>query len=336
MAPCGVEISSPEALQNVTFIWSKALRSALLEPRKSLGCVLNSGVLLLNFLPSPIKGALAIVIFILNTMFWCVLLYVVALVKLLPLPEFQDRCARTMVSIAETWIDCNSFEIALMHDVKWNMHLPESLRLDRSYLVIANHQSWVDIVAIQHILNRKIPFLRFFLKNELRYVPFLGAAWKALDFPFMKRYSRNYLAKHPERRGEDLAETKRACDKLRGKPISILNFLEGTRFTALKHARSKSTFKHLLPPKTGGIAFVIEAMGDQFDAILDITLEYPDGVKTLWGLFSGKIDQINVWVERIEIPSDILGGNYFGDEAFRQRMQSWMQEIWLAKDERLS
>lgn len=291
---------------------------------------------MLHFLPQPIKGTIATLIFILNTMFWCVLLYLVALIKLLPILNLRTACSKAMIWIAETWIAGNSFEIALMHDVKWDIRLPENLRLDRSYLVIANHQSWVDIVAIQHALNRKIPFLRFFLKSDLRYVPFLGAAWKALDFPFMKRYSKEFLLKHPEKRGEDLAETKRACDKLRGKPISILNFLEGTRFTLRKQERSKSTFKHLLTPKTGGIAFVIEAMGDQFDAILDVTLQYPGGAKTLWGLFSGKIDAITVWVDRIEIPREMLGGNYFGDDDFRQRMQTWMQDIWKAKDERLS
>jgi 1-acyl-sn-glycerol-3-phosphate acyltransferase len=291
---------------------------------------------LLHFLPRPIKGVIATLIFIFNTIFWCLLLYFVALVKLLPVARLKESCSRAMIWIAETWINCNSFEIALMHNVKWDIRLPENIQIDRSYLVIANHQSWVDIVAIQRVLNRKIPFLRFFLKNELRYVPFLGAAWKALDFPFMKRYSRDYLEKNPEKRGEDLAETKRACDKLRGKPISILNFLEGTRFTREKHSKSKSTFKNLLPPKTGGIAFVIEAMGDQFEAILDITLEYPGGAASLWDLFSGQINEIKVWVERIEIPRDMLGGNYFGDDAFRQRMQSWMQDIWLAKDARLS
>ena len=176
----------------------------------------------------------------------------------------------------------------------------------------------------------------FFLKNELRYVPFLGAAWKALDFPFMKRYSRDYLEKHPEKRGEDLQETKRACEKLRGKPISILNFLEGTRLTPSKHEKSKSTFRHLLPPKAGGIAFVIEAMGEQFDSILDITIHYPGGAKSLWGLFSGQIHEITVWVEQIAIPREILGGNYFNDDAFRNRMQNWIQEIWTRKDQRLA
>jgi len=291
---------------------------------------------LLHFLPAPVKGVIASLVFFLNTLFWCLILYVLAVLRLIPAKSWQARCADVMVWVAETWTAGNSAEMALLHDMKWNIRLPDDLHRDRSYLVISNHQTWVDIVAIQHALNRKIPFLRFFLKDELRYVPLLGAAWKALDFPFMKRYSKDYLAKHPEKRGEDLKETKRACDKLRGKPISILNFLEGTRFTQKKHDQTKSPFQYLLNPKTGGIAFVIEAMGDQFDSILDITLHYPGGAKNFWSLFTGKIEEITIWVERIPIPRDILGGNYFDDEAFRARMQDWIHQIWLAKNERLT
>jgi len=241
-----------------------------------------------------------------------------------------------MIWVAEAWITGNSREISFFSDLKWTVRLPEGLRYDVSYLVIANHRSWIDIVAIQHALNKRIPFLRFFLKNELRYIPFLGLAWKALDFPFMKRYSREYLEKHPEKRGEDLAATKRACDKLRGKPISILNFLEGTRFTEVKHAKSKSPFNNLLAPKTGGIAFVIEAMGEQFDSILDITVHYPGGAGSLWDLFCGRVREITVLVDRIPIPKEMLGGDYFGDETFRQNMQTWIHEIWRTKDARLS
>jgi 1-acyl-sn-glycerol-3-phosphate acyltransferase len=288
---------------------------------------------MLKLLPAPIRGSVAATAVILNTISWCSLLYVFALLRMIP--GLNEWASKEMIWAAESWIAGNSALVALFSDLEWDVRLPEGLHHDVSYLVIANHQSWVDIVAIQHALNKRIPFLRFFLKNELRYVPLLGLAWKALDFPFMKRYSKEYLAKHPGKRGEDLAATKRACDKLRGKPISILNFLEGTRFTHKKHAKSKSGFSHLLPPKTGGIAFVIEAMGEQFDSILDITVHYPGGAGSLWDLFCGRIPKISVWVDRVPIPQAMLGGNYFGDDSFRQKMQAWVQTIWATKDSRL-
>ena len=291
------------------------------------------GAKMLKLLPAPIRGLMSAAALVLNTIFWCLPLYAFALLRWMP--GLKDPCSKGMIWAAESWIAGNSAFVALFTNLNWDVTLPEDLKRDVSYLVIANHQSWVDIVAIQHALNKQIPFLRFFLKNELRYVPLLGLAWAALDFPFMKRYSKDDLAKYPERRGEDLAATKRACDKLRGKPISILNFLEGTRFTEKKHAKSQSAFTHLLPPKTGGIAFVIEAMGEQFDSILDITLHYPSGAGSLWDLFCGRIAKISVFVERIPIPREMLGGRYFGDDVFRQKMQAWIHEIWAAKDERL-
>ena len=54
---------------------------------------------------------------------------------------------------------------------------------------VSNHRSWVDILVLQAVFNRRIPFLKFFLKQQLIWVPFLGLAWWALDFPFMRRHS---------------------------------------------------------------------------------------------------------------------------------------------------
>lgn len=271
-----------------------------------------------------------------NTLFWTTPLYVLTFLRaIIPHQGFRNWCAETMVRLAENWISCNSAGIDLLQNIKWTVHLPADLNPNRSYLVMSNHQSWVDIVVLQQVLNRKIPFLRFFLKNQLRYVPLLGGAWKALDFPFMKRHSRAYLEKHPEKRGEDLAATKRACDKLAGKNISIINFLEGTRFTPSKHKSQNSPFKNLLSPKAGGIAFVLQAMGTQFDSLLDVTIYYPGGPQSLWGLFTGRLHEVVVWIDKRQIPKELLNGDYFGNEPFRLKMQDWLKELWLAKDSRI-
>lgn len=291
---------------------------------------------MLTFLPGPIKGFLASLFFALNTVFWTIPLYVTSLIRLIPAKPVEDWANRLILFFSEKWISTNSLEIALLHKIKWTVKLPEGLSLDRSYLVTANHQSWVDIVVLQHVFNKKIPFLRFFLKDQLRWIPLLGGAWKALDFPFMKRHTKAYLAQHPEKRGEDLEATKRACEKLRGKNVSILNFLEGTRFTPEKHASSNSPFKNLLMPKTGGVAFVLQAMGHQFDSLLDVTIFYPDRAQSLWGLFSGRINEVVVWVDKIAIPKQFLDGDYLGNETFRHDIQEWLKEIWAAKDARIS
>ena len=287
-------------------------------------------------LTRPIRGVLTSLAWVLNTIFWTTPLYVLVVLKaLIPSTKFRDWCSAVMVRIGENWILCNSKGLEILQNIRYHVHLPDTLRYDRSYLVVSNHQSWVDIVVLQRVLTKRIPFLRFFLKNELRYVPLLGGAWKALDFPFMKRHSKAYLEKHPEKRGEDLAETKRACDKLAGKKISILNFLEGTRITPEKHRKQNSPFANLLPPKAGGVAFVLQAMGQQFDSLLDVTIYYPEGSPTLWGLFTDRVHDIVVEVKQLQIPPELLAGDYFANEEFRVRVQNWIKDLWQEKDCRI-
>lgn len=286
---------------------------------------------------SYVKGIVAAILFALNTALWCVLLYgLIAFKIIVPHAGFRRRCTDAMTWVGENWISINSLGIETLHRVRWNIQGTDDLKRDRSYLVCANHQSWVDIVVLQRVLNRRIPFLRFFLKQELIWTPLLGLAWWGLDFPFMKRYSKEYLAAHPEKRGEDLAATRRACERFRGSRVSVLNFLEGTRFTKKKHAKQNSPYEHLLVPKTGGIAFVLDAMGDQFEALLDVTIHYEGGAVSLWDLLCGNLDEVTVHVEKIAIPSEFLTRRYFEDEDFRARIQTWLRGIWERKDQRLS
>lgn len=272
-----------------------------------------------------------------NTIVWCIAIYSVFFLKIfVPIKNFRVLCDKIMESFAENWISGNNFFLNTFYNIHWNLKGLENLKPDRSYLVSANHQSWTDIVVLQIAFNRRIPFLRFFIKQELVYVPLLGWAWQALNFPRMKRYSKEYLARHPEKRGEDLATTRKTCERLRGKPMSILNFLEGTRYTEAKHDRQQSPFKNLLKPKTGGLAFVIECMGDQFHSMLDVTIFYPQGVVTIWQLLSGKLPEVILEVREVPLPKAVGGASYLEDEAHRGKMQNWVQEIWQQKDERLS
>jgi 1-acyl-sn-glycerol-3-phosphate acyltransferase len=202
--------------------------------------------------------------------------------------------------------------------------------------VIANHQSWGDIVLLQHVLNRRIPFLRFFLKRSLIYVPLLGWAWWALDFPFMQRHSKAYLQKYPQRREQDRETTRRTCERFRDSHISVLNFIEGTRLTPDKLVRQNSPYQNLLIPKAGGIAFVLDAMGEQFEALLDVTIVYPGGVTDLWSLISGRVPRVIIDVRKIPIPPEMLGGNYFEDKEYRVRMANWIRQIWEQKDQLIS
>jgi 1-acyl-sn-glycerol-3-phosphate acyltransferase len=289
---------------------------------------------MLRFLPALIQGVLGALIFVLNTVFWCLILFLFVPLKVcIPNLAFRRWCTQQMTKIAQNWTSGNNFEMDVLYQIQWQVEGLGQIHRDRSYLIFANHQSWVDIVVIQKIFSRRIPFPRFFLKQQLLYVPFLGAAWWALDFPFMKRYSKSYLEKHPEKRGEDLATTRRACARFQGSPISILNFLEGTRLTKEKHLKQKSPYRHLLLPKAGGTAFVLEAMGRQFHSILDVTIQYPDSKSiSLWDMFCGRLNKIYVRVNEIPIPAEFLSGNYLEDAVYRQRFQDWIRGLWENKD----
>lgn len=227
----------------------------------------------------------------------------------------------------------NSAIVSLGQPIHWDIKGLENLSKKTSYFITCNHQSWVDIFVLQHIFNRKIPFIRFFLKQQLLYFPMLGLAWWALDFPFMKRYTPSQLLAHPELRGKDLEATRKACQRFRGVPVSILNFLEGTRFRPEKHERQNSPYRHLLRPKAGGFAYALEAMGDQFAAILDVTIVFPEGATKFWDLVTGRMRRIVVRVSQYEIPPRLRKGHYSDDPAYRQAAKDWVQELWERKDE---
>jgi 1-acyl-sn-glycerol-3-phosphate acyltransferase len=254
---------------------------------------------------------------------------------IVPVRAIRLACSRVLVKIAESWIAVNSALFDIFTRTRWTVEGLQGLRCDGSYLVLCNHQSWVDIPVLQKIFNRRIPFLRFFLKSQLIWVPLLGPAWWALDFPFMKRYSKETLAQHPELKGKDMIATRRACEKFMHMPVSVMNFVEGTRFTRAKHDAQKSAQRYLLRPKAGGVAFVLDAMGDALHAILDVTIVYPGGSGTMMDLVAGRVRDIRVQVR--ELPVDAaMRGDYENDAAFRERFQQWVNALWIDKDARIA
>jgi 1-acyl-sn-glycerol-3-phosphate acyltransferase len=174
--------------------------------------------------------------------------------------------------------------------------------------------------------------LRFFLKRQLFWVPLLGLAWWALDFPFMGRYTPRQVARNPALAGKDVATTRRACEKFRDIPVAIMNFVEGTRYTPAKHVAQGSPYRHLLKPKSGGVAFVLDAMGQGLHSILDVTIAYPAGRPTMVDLLAGRIAGVRVHLHQRAIPADLLHGDYQADRAFRVRFQQWMNALWAEKD----
>ncbi|HXD36027.1 MAG TPA: acyltransferase [Rhodanobacter sp.] len=283
-------------------------------------------------LPSFIRVPLALLALALNILLHVLFIFVFTLFKLvLPVRALRRACSRALVWIAESWIGVNNRLFELFTRIRWQVEGLAGLRRDGNYLVLCNHQSWVDIPVLQKVFNRRIPFLRFFLKQQLIWVPLLGPAWWALDFPFMKRYSRQTLLRHPELQGKDREATRRACEKFRHMPVSVMNFAEGTRFTPAKHDAQNSPFRYLLRPKAGGVAFVLDAMGEALHAIVDVTIVYPQGPCTIADLIAGRVREIRVHVRERPLGRELIG-SYDEDAAFRGRVKAWMNALWRDKD----
>ena len=163
----------------------------------------------------------------------------------------------------------------------------------------------------------------------------MGQAWWALDFPFMKRFSKSYLEKHPEMKGKDVETTQQACEKFKHMPTSVMNFLEGTRLTPSKHEKQNSPYRHLLNPKSGGFAFALNAMGDKFQSLLDCTIVYPNGIPSFVEFMQGKVPEVVVKIREVPIPIEFCQGDYENDAEFKKRFQSWISDIWLEKDQEI-
>jgi 1-acyl-sn-glycerol-3-phosphate acyltransferase len=292
---------------------------------------------MLHGFPSPLLGVLASCLLLLNTLFWVPLLLVFAAIKLvLPLKRVRLLLDPVLVGIAENWIACNSAWMALTQPMQWDVQGIEGLEPQRWYLVNANHQCAADIFVLQHVLNRRIPLLKFFIKQQLIWVPVMGLAWWALDFPFMRRHSEAYLKKHPEMRAKDQEATRRACAKFALIPTSVTNFMEGTRFTPAKHARQQSPYRYLLKPKAGGVALALNAMEGKFQSILDVTIVYPDGIPGFWAFLCGRMHRVTVRVRSLPIPPTLLQGDYGNDPAFREAFSTWVQQLWQDKDAQIA
>ncbi|TMM45444.1 acyltransferase [Colwellia ponticola] len=290
---------------------------------------------MLNFLPAKVIGFLSITLYIINTIFWLLPILVFSLFKaLIPLNTSKKVFSYLLDLMASNWVAINSVIQKIFTKTTIVVTGLEDLKIDDWYLVLANHQSWVDIVVLQRALHGNIPFLKFFLKKELIYIPLLGLAWWALDFPFMKRYSQAFLKKNPHLRGKDLETTRNACAKFKHKPVSVMNFIEGTRFTQKKHDMQGSPFKNLLKPKSGGISFVLDAMGEHLAKIVDVTIYYPEGIPNFSDFIYGQVGTVYIDIQTYDIDSE-LGHIDFSDRNDRIAFQKWLTQFWSDKDKKL-
>ena len=280
-------------------------------------------------LPHALRGVLSVLALALNTVVITLSLVPPALLKLLvPVAAVRRAADRALAALASAWVAINNaWIVAVRPGAHWDVEGADGLHPRGWYLVTSNHQSWVDILVLQRVFHGRIPFLKFFLKRELIWVPVIGLAWWALDFPFMSRGSSRGA------RGHDMEATRRACEKFKRIPTSVMNFLEGTRFTPIKHGEQKSPYRHLLKPKIGSLGIALATMGEQFQALLDVTIVYPHGAPRFWDLACGRLDAVIVRVQQRAIPPELLDTVAGAERAQHRRLSRWVEHQWQEKDQ---
>jgi 1-acyl-sn-glycerol-3-phosphate acyltransferase len=289
---------------------------------------------MLRKLGYTLQGSIVLLVISISTIVATVVLFFLSIIKFL-VPKGRPRhfMSRVLAGLAEIWSSINKFVTGCYRNMEWEVQLPDGIEHDKSYLIFCNHQSWVDIVVLQHILNRKAPLMRFLMKQQLIWVPFLGFCWWALDMVFLKRYSREQLLKNPELRGKDLENAARTCEKLKHIPVSMMTFPEGPRYTRKKSQQQKSPYQYLLKPRYGGVGQVLYIFGDTLDTMIDVTVVYPCGTPNIWQLLSGQVRKISVHIQLRPIAADIRGYDFRTDSAAKSRLKTWVNNIWEEEDQ---
>lgn len=279
------------------------------------------------------KGILYLLLTLPVTVLTLVVAMALAIIKLVvPIPALQHGCTVLLLATAEAWALTCRFFYRWVHAPQWDVEGVNGLSRDQWYLLICNHQSWSDIPILLFLLGRRIPVFRFFVKQQLLWVPIVGLACWAMEFPFMRRYSREQLEANPELRNKDQQATKRFCERMEKHPATVVNYLEGTRFTKAKHDRQGSPYQHLLKPKSGGVAYVVTHLGERVQQLIDVTIVYPEG-KGFWAFLCGELGEVKVRMQLRSVPQHLKQGDYQGCESFREEFQQWVATLWQEKDE---
>lgn len=270
-----------------------------------------------------IRGIVGFAILFWYTLIGCILVYVLALAQLLcPVPRWRRQLRGANDGMITSWVSLNEQMCQTFRWIRIDAKLPETLPSRKDWWIIAsNHQSWADIVILEIVFRKLAPPIKFFTKRELIWVPFLGFGLWLLRFPYVRRGKREKGQTRQQLQQKNRQELQRAAAQFHERPISLLLFLEGTRFTSTKHAEQQSSYQNLLRPKVGGLAYSLEALANDVDRIVDVTINYHGEVPGFWHFVCGRCSQVDVLVDTIFITDD-----------FTQNLKGEVTRVWQEKD----
>jgi 1-acyl-sn-glycerol-3-phosphate acyltransferase len=219
----------------------------------------------------------------------------------------------------------------IMH--KDSMQVFDDNEFDKNnwYMAVSNHQSWADIFIVLVAAHNRIPLLKFFMKKELAWIPFIFLANKTLNMPFVNRHSKEQIEKNPHLRFKDYENTVKACQRFLRSPSTIFSYAEGTRNNTTKHKSQNSPYKNLLKPRIGGIATALSAMPN-INVLVDYSVVYKSKKRGAWAFLKGDMRNVKVLVKKYEIPENLQNKNYSTDNQYRKDFKEWIEGIWKEKD----
>ena len=252
---------------------------------------------------------------------------------IIPLRSFKIFLSKVSNVIGDITVYWVKLTMILMHGN--NIELigdDKEFKMDEWYMAMSNHQSWADIFVLLVSANYKIPLLKFFMKKELWWIPFVFLANKTLNMPFVNRHSKEEVKKNPSLRTKDFENTIKSCKRFLRSPSTIFSYAEGTRFTRDKHKKQNSPYKNLLKPKVGGMATALSAM-PKVNTLIDYSLIYKTNKRSAWDFLTGEMRHVKVCVKKYDIPESLKNRNYSTDEKYREDFKIWIESIWAEKDE---
>ena len=251
---------------------------------------------------------------------------------IIPLKSFKILLSKVSNIIGDITVYWVKLTMILMHGNNIELIGEEKdFKMDEWYMAMSNHQSWADIFVLLASANYKIPLLKFFMKKELWWIPFIFLANKTLNMPFVNRHSKDKIKKNPSLRTKDYENTIKSCKRFLRSPSTIFSYAEGTRFTKDKHEKQNSPYKNLLIAKVGGMATALSAM-PKINTLIDYSLIYKSNKRSAWDFLTGEMRDVKVIVKKYDIPERLKNKNYSTDEHYREDFKIWIETIWAEKD----
>ena len=253
---------------------------------------------------------------------------------IIPLKIFKIYLAKLSNIIGDLTVYGLKLIMLLMHGN--NISVINNQKFDKNqwYMAMSNHQSWADIFILLAAANYKLPLLKFFMKRELWWIPFVFLANKTLNMPFVNRHSKKEIEQNPSLRNQDYKNTLKSCKRFLRTPSTIFSYAEGTRFTDEKHDQQGSPYNNLLSPKIGGMATALSAMPN-INTLVDYTVVYKSKKRDAWSFAKGDMKHVKVLVTKYKIPDNLKNRNYANDKDYRDEFKNWIESIWTEKDKKI-